>query len=130
MFALMFSQSCVNKTEDKPYIVEGEIYTIVEEMPEYEGGQEALMAYLQKVNYPDEVKDAEIEGSVFVQFVVDKQGRIGNVEIVRSSMNELLDDAAYSHISNMPEWTKAGRHNGEYVNVKYTVPFQFKLADD
>lgn len=102
------------------------VYEVVENMPEFPGGQATLMKYLAaNIKYPaDAVKD-KIQGRVIVQFVVDKTGKIINPKIVRS-VNPSLDQEALRVISGMPLWTP-GTQKGEKVDVKYTIPVNFNI---
>ena len=109
---------------------EGEASFIdVEVMPEYPGGQKALFAYLsENIRYPQIAKENKIEGRVIVGFVVEKDGSISNVEVVRS-VDPSLDKEALRVIKSMPRW-KPGKIRGKPVRVKYTVPVNFKLTSD
>lgn len=109
---------------------EGEASFIdVEVMPEYPGGQKALFAYLsENIRYPQIAKENKIEGRVIVGFVVEKDGSISNVEVVRS-VDPSLDKEALRVIKSMPRW-KPGKIRGKPVRVKYRVPVNFKLTSD
>ena len=85
-----------------------------------------LMKYLQKnIQYPDEAKKKGIQGRVIVQFIVDKDGSIKDTKVIRG-VNSSLDNEALRVINAMPKW-EPGKHNGEAVSVRYTVPVSFKL---
>ena len=100
------------------------VYRSVEQMPRFPGGEAALMKYLEShINYPPMA--AYIEGHVIVQFVVKKDGSIGDVNVVRS-LYKGLDAEAVRVIKSLPKFTP-GRQNGEAVNVWYTLPVPFKL---
>lgn len=90
----------------KEEVVEEEIFTIVESMPEFPGGgQEALFKYLQsEMKYPQVAKENGIQGTVFVNFVVGKDGKIRDVKILRG-VNKMLDDEAVRVVKAMPSWT-------------------------
>ncbi len=119
-----------------PYIdiktaaTEADVYEVVENMPEFpNGGMTALMKYLSdNIRYPEAAHKAGIQGRVTVQFVVGKDGSIGNVSILRG-VNADLDAEAIRVISSMPKW-KPGTQKGEPVKVKYTVPVMFRLAPE
>lgn len=119
-----------------PYIdiktaaTEADVYEVVENMPEFpNGGMTALMKYLSdNIRYPEAAHKAGIQGGVTVQFVVGKDGSIGNVSILRG-VNADLDAEAIRVISSMPKW-KPGTQKGEPVKVKYTVPVMFRLAPE
>ena len=100
------------------------VYRSVEHMPQFPGGEAALMKYINShINYPPMA--AYIEGHVIVQFVVKKDGSIGDVNVVRS-LEKNLDREAVRVIKSLPKFTP-GRQNGEAVNVWYTLPVPFKL---
>ena len=102
------------------------VFDVVEEMPEFPGGQIAMLEYLSKnVRYPDEAHKAGKQGRVIATFVVEKDGSITNAKVVRS-IDPLLDAEALRVISSMPNWIP-GKQNGKPVAVKYTVPVSFKL---
>ena len=106
-----------------------EAFDVVEEMPEFPGGPQALMEYLMKnVSYPKSAFDANIQGRVLAQFVVDKEGTVRGAKIIKS-VDPALDNEALRVINSMPKWTP-GRQNGKLVNVKYTIPVTFNLQGD
>lgn len=101
-------------------------FDVVEEMPEFPGGPKALMDYLmENVKYPKTAFDADIQGRVIAQFVVDKEGTVRDAQVVKS-VDPALDAEALRVINNMPKW-RPGRQNGKVVNVKYTIPVSFSL---
>ena len=101
-------------------------FIVVEEMPEFPGGMSAAMDYLSKnVKYPKEAYDKGIQGRVIVQYVVEKDGDISNVKVVRS-IDPLLDAEAVRVIKSMPKW-KPGTQKGQNVRVRYTMPVTFSL---
>ncbi len=105
---------------------EGEIFQVVEQMPEFPGGMNALMAYLNKnIKYPSIAQDNNIQGRVLVSFVVNKDGSIVDPEVVKS-VDASLDKEAMRVIKAMPKWNP-GKQRGKPVRVKYTVPVLFKL---
>ena len=105
---------------------DGEVFVVVDKMPEFPNGHAALFKYIQdNIQYPQEAKEAGIQGRAICQFVVNTDGSICDVEVVRSTGNELLDSEAVRLIKNMPLWIP-GMHRGEKVRVKYTIPFSFK----
>ena len=96
-------------------------------MPAYLGGQKALFQYLsENVKYPEEAKKNGIEGRVLVQFVVDKDGSIGKVKVLRSGGDKSLDNEAIRVIRSMPNW-KPGTVRGKNVRVKYKLPVNFRF---
>ena len=103
------------------------VFVIVESMPEFPGGQQALFKYLsENVKYPVIAQENGIQGRVICQFVVNKDGSIVDVEVVRSGGDASLDKEAVRVIKTMPKW-KPGKQRGKPVRVKYTVPVNFKL---
>lgn len=104
------------------------IYEVVDEMPEFPGGSLALANYLyNQVKYPPLAEQNKIQGRVTCEFVITYEGKVTNVEITRSS-DPLLDAEAKRVISSMPKWIP-GRHHGERVNTKYSVPVTFTLPN-
>lgn len=104
-----------------------EYFEVVESMPTYPGGQQALFAYLsENIKYPVEAQKNGVEGRAVCQFLVEKDGSISHVEIVRTSGNEDLDNEALRVVSLMPNWTP-GMQRGKPVRVRYTIPCSFKL---
>ena len=104
----------------------GDVFDVVEEMPQFPGGAPKLMEYLsQNIRYPKEAMEADKQGRVIVSFVVDKDGLIRDARVVKS-VDPLLDAEGLRVISSMPNWTP-GKQSGKAVNVKYTVPITFRL---
>ena len=104
--------------------VQGDVFDVVEEMPQYPGGPQALFEFLSNnVKYPEEAEKAGIQGRVIATFVVEKDGSVSNAKVVKS-VDPLLDAEALRVISAMPKW-KPGKQNGKVVRVKYTVPLSF-----
>lgn len=102
------------------------VYQVVDEMPQFPGGNRAMMAYIgQNMKYPAEAHAKGIEGRVVVQFVVNKEGDLQDIKVMKS-IDPLLDQEAIRVISSMPKWTP-GKLKGEAVNIQYTMPIQFKL---
>ena len=96
-------------------------------MPEFPGGENALMEYVSKnVVYPEEAKEKEIQGRVFISFVVEKDGSIGEVKVLRG-IGGGCDEESVRVISDMPKW-KPGKQKGEAVRVSYQIPIMFKLG--
>ncbi|MBQ6200218.1 MAG: M56 family metallopeptidase [Prevotella sp.] len=104
--------------------VQGDVFDVVEEMPQYPGGAEALLEFLNNnVQYPEEAEKAGIQGRVIATFVVETDGSVSNAKVVKS-VDPLLDAEALRVISAMPKW-KPGKQNGKVVRVRYTVPLSF-----
>ena len=103
------------------------IFVVVESMPEFPGGQQALFKYIgENIKYPVIAQENGIQGRVICQFVVNKDGSIVDVVAVRSSGEPSLDKEAIRVIKSMPKW-KPGKQRGKPVRVKYTVPVNFRL---
>ncbi len=106
---------------------EGTVFQVVEQMPEFPGGMEALLKYLSKnIKYPSMALDNGIQGRVLVSFTVNKDGSIVDPEILRS-VDPSLDKEAIRVISTMPKWNP-GKQRGKPVRVKYTVPVAFRIT--
>ena len=108
---------------------EGEVFQVVEEMPEFPGGMGECMKWLgQNIKYPAEAKEKGVQGRVIVQFVVEKDGTIVNAKVVRG-VDPDLDAEALRVVNQSPKW-KPGKQKGEAVRVKYTLPIMFRLGND
>ena len=105
-----------------------QVFTIVEQMPSFPGGEEELFKYLSKnINYPAMEKDNGISGTAYVTFVVDKDGKIKDAKIARGVRGGPgCDKEALRVVSNMPDW-KAGKQNGRQVSVQFNLPIKFVL---
>lgn len=111
---------------EKENASEGMAFDVVEQMPQFPGGMPALMKWLQdNMKYPKEAQDAKQQGRVIVSFVVEKDGSITNVRVVKS-VTPALDEEAIRVVKAMPKWNP-GMQNGEPVRVNYTVPISFQL---
>ena len=95
-----------------------------EDMPVFPGNVQKWIA--QRVRYPQLAAEAGIQGKVYIQFVVEKNGSVSNIKVVRG-VDELLDKEALRVISEMPKWTP-GKQRGKAVRVSYTMPITFKLG--
>lgn len=104
-----------------------QIFVVVEEMPQFQGEQaEAFRKYLMlNVKYPELAKKNGISGKVFVQFVVDQQGKVTDAKILRG-VHPLLDEEALRVVKSSPDWTP-GKQRGQIVNVQFTVPITFGM---
>ena len=104
----------------------GKVFQVVEQMPQFPGGQAAMIA--DSLRYPSVACESRIEGRVVVQFVVDCEGNILNPLVVWS-VDPLLDREAIRLVKLMPKWIP-GRQNGKPVCVIYNVPIRFKLYEE
>lgn len=114
------------KAPEPPKHEENKIFTVVEQMPMYPGGDAALMQFLSSnIKYPTVAAENGVQGRVVVGFVVEKDGSITDVNVMRS-VDPSLDREAMRVVKNMPRWTP-GKQNGSAVRVKYQVPVMFRL---
>lgn len=114
----------VTVVEEEPE--EQTIFEVVENMPEFPGGNAALMQFLSKnIKYPTIAQENAIQGRVIIQFVVNRDGSVVDPVVMRS-VDPYLDKEALRVISTMPKW-KPGMQRGKAVRVKYTVPVTFRL---
>lgn len=98
----------------------------VDEMPQFPGGESELLKYVaMSVNYPSKAREKGISGRVFVQFVVEPDGSISNIQILRG-IGSICDQEAYRVVKSMPKW-KPGEKDGKKVRVRYVLPINFKL---
>ena len=141
LFALLLFANCKSNgnnapKEEKAAVAEAQatpqneddIFTgSVEKMPEYPGGANAMFDFISKnVKYPESAKEAGVEGKVYVQFVVEKDGSLSSFQVIRGVSDEL--DAEAIRVSKMmPKWTP-GMNEGKPVRVQFTLPFNFKLT--
>jgi protein TonB len=103
-----------------------QIFTIVEQQPEFPGGESALLKYLgDHIKYPAFAQENGIQGRVTLSFTVEKDGSIANIEVMRSPADELSKEAVRV-VSTMPKW-KPGKQRGKPVRVKYVLPVVFRL---
>ena len=103
-----------------------QVFTAVEQMPQFPGGDAALMKFLSSnINYPQVAMENGIQGRVIVQFVVTKNGSVGEVKVIRS-VDRDLDKEAIRLCKSLPKFIP-GKMNGQAVNVWYTLPITFKL---
>ena len=110
----------------KQVVEETKIFTVVEQMPMFPGGDAALMAYLRdNIHYPTVAAENGVQGRVVVGFVVERDGSITDVNVLRS-VDPSLDREAMRVVKGMPRWTP-GKQNGSAVRVKYQVPVTFRL---
>lgn len=105
-----------------------EVFIFVEIMPSFPGGEEALSKFLQKnLRYPHMAQETGIEGKVFVQFVVDTEGKVSEVQAVGAHKGGGLEEEAVRVVKLMPNW-KPGKQSGRAVSVRYNLPIGFTLA--
>ena len=120
----------IQTTEDNPIQVlknyNDTVYQVVEQMPQFPGGEKALMEYIGKnIVYPVEAKEKEIQGRVFINFVIEKDGSVSTVKVLRG-IGGGCDEEAVRAVSSLPKW-KPGIQKGKPVRVSYQIPILFKL---
>jgi protein TonB len=105
---------------------ENKIFMVVEQQPEFEGGYEAMMNFIRKnMRYPASARRMGIDGTVYVSFVVGKDGSINDVKVLRGISAD-CDKEAVRVVQMMPHW-KPGKQNGKPVFVRFNLPIKFKL---
>lgn len=129
-WTIVYNEKWNEVMQSDPGTPDNPIFEVVEHMPEFTGGgMPALMEYLSKnIKYPEAAMKKGIQGRGIVQFVVEKDGSITNVKILRGVDPE-LDKEAVLVVSAMPKW-KPGTQRGEAVRVRFTVPVMFRLTED
>ena len=101
-------------------------FIVVEQMPEFPGGEEALYQFLgSNLSYPDTAKEQNITGKVIVSFVVEKDGRITNAKVIKD-IGGGCGEEALRVVNKMPRW-KPGKQKGKPVRVQFSLPFVFNL---
>ncbi|MBN1820530.1 MAG: M56 family metallopeptidase [Prolixibacteraceae bacterium] len=114
----------LSKKEDK--LIDGPVYAIVEEMPRFPGGENAMRKYISNtIQYPEDAVSENIQGRVFVSFIIAKDGYVKNASVAEG-VYPSLDKEALRVINSLPEW-RPGKQEGKKVNVSYTVPINFQL---
>ena len=112
--------------EEEEEVVEMEIFTVVESMPGFPGGDAARMKFLQKnIKYPQMARESGIQGTVYVTFVVEHDGSVSDVRILRG-IGGGCDEEAVRVIKSMPKWN-AGKQRGKPVRVQFNMPIKFTL---
>ena len=108
---------------------EHEVYQIVEQMPQFSNGEEAMMQYIaEQVKYPAEAKKSGVQGRVFVGFVVEPDGSLSDFKVLRG-IGHGCDEEALRVVESMPKW-KPGMQRGKAVRVQYLVPVNFMLETE
>ncbi len=101
------------------------VFSIVEEMPVFAKGDEAGVKYIANMPWPAE--DKQYQGTVYVEYIIEKDGQVTNPLIIRSNASKYINDAVIAHILAMPKWERPGYQDGKPVRVRYVVPVKFKL---
>jgi protein TonB len=114
------------KQEEEESAEEAQIFMVVESMPEFPGGEAALYKFLaENIKYPQMAKESGIQGRVFVTFVVERNGKVTDVRVLRG-IGGGCDEEAIRVVQNMPSWTP-GKQRGKSVRVQYNLPVKFTL---
>ena len=114
------------KVENTKLNLNEEVFYLVENMPEFPGGESAMRKYISSsIVYPEEAVKRGVQGKVFVSFVVTKTGEVANSTIARG-VDPALDKEALRVVNGLPKWLP-GKQKGQVVNVNYTVPINFAL---
>ena len=99
---------------------------VVEQMPSFPGGPQALLDYLSEhINYPEGYEETCVQGRVVITFVVEKDGSLSDVAVVKS-LEKAFDEEALRAVKSMPNWIP-GMQDGEPIRVKYAIPVNFRL---
>ena len=107
---------------------EDKVYTVIEKMPQYPGGEKELMRYLARnLKYPIEAQKKGIQGKLIVQFVVTKSGKVENAKVLRG-VDPSIDQEGIRLVNLLPDWIP-GEQNGKKVSVYYTLPIYFRFSD-
>ena len=108
-------------------VEEEQIYQVVEQQPEFPGGMQALMKFLRdNIQYPRISRENNSQGKTYVNFVVNTDGSIQDVEVMKSSGDVYLDKEAIRVVKTMPKWNP-GKQAGKAVRVRFTLPVSFRL---
>ncbi|MBI3136518.1 MAG: energy transducer TonB [Bacteroidetes bacterium] len=103
------------------------IFDFAEVEPQFKGGEKGMIKFIQKeVNYPEEAREKGEQGTVYIQFVVEKDGSLSNIVVLKGA-SQLLDEEAVRVVSKMPKW-KPGKQKGKVVRVRYQIPIRFSIA--
>jgi periplasmic protein TonB len=106
--------------------ISNDVFVVVEDPPTFPGGNEAIATYLAKnLNYPNAAHDAKIEGTVYASFIIEKDGTVSNVKIIRG-IHPDCDAEVIRVISDMPRWNP-GKQRGQPVRVQFNLPVKFRL---
>jgi TonB family protein len=115
-----------SRTMEDIEIEEAEVFMVVEQMPEFPGGQAKLQAFLaENITFPETAKESGIQGTVYVTFIVRKDGRISGAKILRG-IGGGCDEEALRVVKKMPRW-KPGTQSGKNIDVQFNIPIVFKL---
>lgn len=132
IFCLLFfytlsAQEADSTAVTAPKDKEEEIFTVVEEVPQFPGGEQAMMIYVYRnLRYPPLALENNIQGKVVVQFIIDETGKVDSVKIVSKPLGWGIEEEAIRVVESMPTWTP-GKQKGKGVRVRYVLPIRFKI---
>jgi TonB family protein len=127
-YRFKFKNNSVLNVNKKDIVNKPAVFEIVENMPEFPGGEGALKKYLvDNIEYPQAAREAGVQGRVFINFIVEKDGEITDVRVLRG-IGSGCDKEAVRVIKNMPKW-KPGMNKGEMVRVSFNLPVKFSLTN-
>jgi len=117
----------VQDSKPEPKVTtDDKIYNVIDKMPLFPGGEKELLNFIAKnLKYPVEAQKKGIQGKIIVRFVVTKEGKVENAEVIRG-IDPSIDNEGLRVVNSLPDWTP-GEQNGEKVSVYYTLPIAFKL---
>lgn len=117
MFLAFVSVNAYSQSDD-------DVYSLVEEAAQFPGGQTEMLKYLQtNLQYPEEAKANDVHGRVIVSFIVEKDGSLSNVKVMKS-LGSGCDEEAIRLVNSMPKW-KPGKNGGKEVRARITIPVSF-----
>ncbi|WP_321438745.1 TonB family protein [uncultured Bacteroides sp.] len=123
----LYSSAPITQANDSTKPKKEDVYTAVEVMPQFPGGEKALLKYIaSNLKYPVQSQENKIEGKVYIRFIVTEKGNITKVTVMRS-LDQYCNEEALRVIKEMPKWTP-GKQNGKNVSVYYVIPIMFKLT--
>ena len=106
---------------------DGDVFTVVEQQPEYPGGYDSMLEFLrQNVRYPEDARAQGLEGTVYVSFIVEKDGAVTNPKVIRG-VAPSVDQEAHRVVEMFPKW-QPGKQDGQPVRVRFVMPIKFKLG--
>lgn len=121
-------RNTLNNSNSRWLSAEEDVFAIVDVMPSYATGEEGLSSFISnRLSYPEKAFKAGIEERILCSFIIGKDGRIYNIEVIEGE-NTVLNEEAMRVLSLMPDWVP-GKNNGENVNVKCILPIEFKIKD-
>ena len=126
MLSLLYACRTGDLVDPAPSTINDNVFVVVEEMPEFPGGMEGLREYLSKnLKYPAEAREKNVQGTVFVSYVVQPDGSVTNAEVLKGIGKE-CDDEARRVVAGMPPW-QPGKQGGKAVAVRHSLPIRFGL---